>query len=267
MDSHELLVKASENRGQNTLSRLVSQMQNLLLDLVYPAVCLACRVPVLNRDGVCSSCWLKLDPITAPLCPVLGLPFEVDLGEGALSAQALANPPAFQRARSAVHYSDFARMIVSRLKYGDQPELARFCAHIMVGAGAELFKNNPVLVPVPLHWRRQLGRRYNQSSELCKAIAKISGCELAPMLVVRKQSTRQQVGLNTLQRARNVQGAFAVKPQELENYAGRRLILVDDVITTGATVTSLTHALNRAGFDHIDVLSFARVVIGAEMPI
>lgn len=201
------------------------------------------------------------------MCPRLGLPFEVFLGPDALSAAAIADPPPFDRARSAVVYNAVARALVSRLKYGDRPELARFCARLMAGAGAELWADGPVLVPVPLHRVRQIGRRYNQSNEIGRALARLTGLKLDAGLVVRTRRTRQQVGLSASQRARNVSGAFRVHPEALGRVAGRGVVIVDDVITTGSTVRAVTEALKRAGIEKIDVISFARVVIGTDEPI
>jgi ComF family protein len=201
------------------------------------------------------------------MCPRLGIPFEVDLGPGALSAEAIADPPPFRRARSAVLYTEIARTIVSRLKYGDRPEYAGFCARLMAAAGHELWVERPVLLPVPLHRWRQFRRRYNQSTELARALGRRLDLAVDPLLVSRKRSTRQQVGLSAEQRRRNVAGAFAVHPDALRRLGGRGVVLVDDVITTGSTVRAITHALNRAGIDKVDVISFARVVVGAETTI
>ena len=237
------------------------------LDLVYPPTCIACGDPVVSADALCPRCFAQLRPIGVPMCPRLGIPFEVDLGPGALSAEAIADPPPFRRARSAVLYTEIARTIVSRLKYGDRPEYAGFCARLMAAAGHELWVERPVLLPVPLHRWRQFRRRYNQSTELARALGRRLDLAVDPLLVSRKRSTRQQVGLSAEQRRRNVAGAFAVHPDALRRLGGRGVVLVDDVITTGSTVRAITHALNRAGIDKVDVISFARVVVGAETTI
>jgi ComF family protein len=234
----------------------------LLLDMLYPPVCLSCDAPVAVADALCSNCFRKLRPITAPMCPVLGLPFEVSLGPGARSAEAIADPPPFDRARSAVIYNDVARALVGKLKYGDRPELARLCARLMAQAGAELLGADAVLVPVPLHRTRQFARRYNQSTELARALGKITGLRVDPRLVIRRKNTRQQVGLSGDARRRNVAGAFQTSPETSSRLRGRRVIIIDDVITTGSTVKAVTRALKSGGVVHVDVLSFARVVTG-----
>ncbi|KRA55429.1 amidophosphoribosyltransferase [Devosia sp. Root635] len=237
------------------------------LDLAYPPVCLNCEAPTATSNTLCSSCFNSVRHITAPLCPVLGLPFAASLGPGTLSAEALADPPPFGRARSAVIYGEVAATLVSRLKYGDRPELAGFCARLMAGAGHELWADKPVLVPVPLHPARQRERRFNQSAELAQALGRLTGLRVDPSLVRRTRRTRQQVGLSGSGRQRNVAGAFATHPDIVLRLGGRRIVLVDDVYTTGATVKALTRTLRKAGVDAIDVVTFARVVIGADLPI
>lgn len=236
----------------------------LLLDHLYPPACLNCGAPVAVADALCPACFRQLRVITAPLCPRLGIPFEVSLGPEALSAEAIADPPPFNRARSAVVYNDLAGALVGRLKYSDQPELANFCGRLMAVAGEELWRDRPVLVPAPLHRRRQFQRRYNQSAELARAIASATGLDVDASILVRTRPTRQQVGLSASARQRNVAGAFAVLPQALMRLGGRGVVLVDDVYTTGSTVKAMTRELKRAGVEKIDVITFARVVIGSE---
>jgi len=247
------------------LGRAARQLGALALDQLYPPRCLYCDAAVSDADTLCGACFTQLRPITAPYCPVLGIPFEVPLGPEALSAEAIADPPPFGRARSAVLYNAVARKLVSRLKYGDRPELARFCARLMARAGHELWEGNPVLVPVPLHRVRQFERRYNQSAELARALAAVTGLAVDPVLVSRTRRTKRQVGLSADARARNVAGAFTARPDILARLRGRRIVLVDDVVTTGSTVRAVTNALKRAGVDQVDVISFARVTVAGDL--
>ncbi len=265
MESVEELVKS--DGWHRRLGKGARRLGGMLLDLAYPPVCLKCEVPTATPDALCPNCFAALRPITAPLCPRLGLPFEVAIGPDAVSAEALADPPPFGRARAALVYDEVARTIVSRLKYGDRPELARFCARLMAGAGHELWEGAPLLVPVPLHPARQRERRYNQSGELALALGRLIGLAVDPDLVRRTRQTRQQVGLSGDGRERNVAGAFAVHPDILLRAKGRRVVLVDDVYTTGATTKAVTRTLLKAGIEAVDVVTFARVVIGADLPI
>lgn len=251
-------------------ARVLAGMRGLgrgVLDGLFPPVCLACARAVGTPDGLCPACWGQLVPITAPLCPVLGVPFETDMGSGAVSPKAIADPPAFGRARAAVAYNDVARAIVAKLKYGDRPELALFCARMMMGAGHELWDQDAVLVPVPLHRRRQFSRRYNQAGELARALGRLANLRLDTDMIERHRPTRQQVGLNARQRAGNVDGAFRLRQGAERRLAGRRIVLVDDVLTTGATVNAVARMLRRKGAGHIDVMTFARVVFDSDLTV
>ncbi|QPF85337.1 ComF family protein [Bradyrhizobium genosp. L] len=238
----------------------------LALDIALPTLCVACREPV-HGEGVCAACWAKLSFIAPPLCPRLGIPFVYDPGPDLLSMEAIANPPTYQRARAAVRYDDVARTLVHALKYQDRTDLAPTMGRWMARAGKELLHDADVLVPVPLHWRRGWSRRYNQSGALAKVIARQSGVKMASEALRRVRATEQQIGLSRKDRASNVQGAFGVASERKAEIAGRRVILVDDVLTSGATVDACARALLRAKAAQVDVLVFARVVDGHRAPI
>lgn len=196
----------------------------------------------------------------------MGTPFSHDMGEGFLSAEAIANPPNFERARAAVAYSGVARRMVQGLKYSDRTDLAPWMARWMERAGAELIADADVVVPVPLHWRRFLARRFNQSAELARAIGLHTHLPFEPTAIRRVKKTRQQVGLGLGERQDNVRAAFAVPPEREIAIRGRRVLVVDDVYTTGATVSSVTGALRKGGALAVDVLTFARVLPGDFRP-
>ncbi len=236
------------------------------LNIALPPLCPACR-QLVGQNGLCASCWSKLSFIAPPYCERLGIPFAYDPGPGVLSMQALADPPAYRRARAAVRYDDIARTLVHALKYGDRLELAPLMGRWVARAGHELLAQADAIVPVPLHWRRLWLRRFNQSMLLAKAVSHVSGIPLAETALKRVKATAQQVGLSKTERAQNVQGAFRVFPNGKAAVAGRRLILVDDVLTSGATVDACARALLRAGAAHVDVLVFARVVDAVRAPI
>ena len=239
---------------------------NLALDIALPALCVACREPV-DGEGVCAECWSKLSFIEPPYCPRLGIPFVYDPGPEMLSMEAIANPPAYQRARAAVRYDDVARTLVQALKYHDRTDLAPAMGGWMAHAGKELLQGADMLIPVPLHWRRAWHRRFNQSGALARVIERQSGVRLRGDLLQRVRPTEQQVGLSRAQRASNVQGAFEVSAAAKAELAGRRAVLVDDVLTSGATLDACARALLRAKAAQVDVLVFARVVDGPKAPI
>jgi ComF family protein len=236
------------------------------LNVALPPLCAACR-QLVREPGLCAACWSNLSFITRPYCERLGIPFAYDPGPGVLSMQALVDPPAYQRARAAVRYDEIGRTLVHALKYGDRLELAPLMGGLMARAGQELFTRADALVPVPLHWRRLWVRRFNQSALLAKAISRLTGVPLADGALKRVKATASQVGLSKTERAHNLQGAFFV-PQVAEAVvSGQRLVLIDDVLTSGATVDAAARTLLRAGAASVDVLVFARVVDAVRAPI
>src|SRR6476469_10554846 len=243
-----------------------AHIPKLALDIALPTLCVSCREPVAG-EGVCAECWAKLSFIAPPFCPRLGIPFVYDPGPELLSMEAIANPPAYQRARAAVRYDDVARTLVHALKYQDRTDLAPAMGRWMARAGAELLTGADMLVPVPLHWRRAWRRRYNQSGALAQIIARQSGVKVRGEVLRRVRATEQQIGLSRTQRATNVQGAFQVSPDRQAEIQGRRIILIDDVLTSGATLDACARALLRAKAAQVDVLVFARVVESGPRPI
>ena len=234
--------------------------------ILFPPVCGGCRKLVVAPGTLCGECWPQLRFIERPWCEVMGTPFTYDMGEGMLSADAIANPPPFERARSAVAYAGVARQMVQSLKFGDRTELAPWMARWMMRAGAELTADAEVVVPVPLHRARFFLRRFNQSAELARAVCALSGKPFSPEALLRVKATRQQVGLGAREREDNVRGAFAVPPEARIAIEGRRVLLVDDVYTTGATVSAAARVLKRRGARAVDVLTFARVLPGDFRP-
>jgi ComF family protein len=244
----------------------VRRAAKLALDIALPTLCVACREPV-DGEGVCAGCWAKLSFIAPPHCPRLGIPFVYDPGPDMLSMEAIADPPAYGRARAAVRYDEVARTLVHSLKYQDRTDLAPIMGRWMARAGRELLDSADMLIPVPLHWRRAWSRRYNQSAALARVVQDHSAVKLRGNLLARVRATEQQVGLSRTQRANNVQGAFAVSADLRGEVAGRRVIVVDDVLTSGATVDACARALLRAKAAQVDVLVFARVVDSPKAPI
>jgi ComF family protein len=231
-----------------------------VVDLVLPPTCLACRRPVAAASGLCAACWTKMGFIERPYCERLGTPFPNDMAGALLSPAAIADPPAYDRARAAARYGDVARELVHLLKYGDRLDLAKPLGAWMARAGAELLRDADALVPVPLHWSRLWQRRFNQSAALARSVSALSGVPVADHILARVRATPPQVGLGKLERARNVQTAFAVPRAARIEVKGRKLVVIDDVLTSGATADACARVLRRAGASRVDVLVLARVV-------
>ena len=244
------------------LSGLLAHAARAALDTLYPPTCMACRAATSSSGALCPACWRAMRFIERPFCDRLGTPFEQDLGPGLLSPQAVADPPVYQRARAVVRFEDGpARKLVHRLKYSDRAELAAPLGAWMARAGQEILTEADVVAPVPLHVRRLWTRRFNQAAMLAREISRQSGKPYEPALLERVKATRSQVGLSREQRAKNVQGAFRARPGA--DVKGRRIALVDDVLTSGATANAAARALLRAGAAQVDFIVFARVVTSA----
>jgi ComF family protein len=231
-------------------------------DLLFPPACPGCRRYIARPGTVCAACWPRLRFLERPWCEITGLPFSHEMGEGVVSADAIAHPPPYRRARAAAAYGDIARRMVQSLKFRDRTELAPWMAEWMARAGSDLIADCQVIVPIPLHRRRFLLRGFNQAAELGRALTRATGLDYAPQALSRVRPTRQQVGLGRTQREGNVRGAFRVPQTEEIHVRGRCVLLVDDVLTTGATASACARALMRARAEAVDVLAFARAVPG-----
>jgi ComF family protein len=243
---------------------LAGRAATAVLDLLLPPRCLLCGQSTEATGTLCAKCWRGISFIASPLCAGCGLPFPFDPGPGAVCGACIAHPPGWDRARSVMVYDDRSRGLVLALKHADRLHGAPAFGHWLARAGAELLEDADFLVPVPLHWTRLWWRRYNQSAVLAMALAtalRRQGLKRpvpAPDLLVRRRRTPSQGRRTRSQRADNVRGAFALKRGAAA--AGLRIVLVDDVMTSGATAAECARVLKRAGAARVDVLTLARAV-------
>ena len=245
------------------LARRCAGAGQALLDAVLPPLCLGCNEIVATPGGLCADCWQGLSFMAPPWCARCALPFAAPVGDEALCGACSARPPRYRRARAALVYNDRSRRLVLPFKHGDRTDIAHACGRWMARAGRELLVEADFVAPVPLHWRRLLTRRYNQAQLLARvalAAAHDGRAQLAPDLLRRKRWTGSQGGLDPGQRRDNVRQAFDVHPRWAARLAGKSVLLVDDVLTTGATVEACARVLRRGGAAHVDVLTLARVV-------
>ena len=230
-----------------------------LLDVLLPPRCLACSAAVDVPGRLCGACWAGVDFIAAPYCHCCGLPFAFDEGADVLCGACLGHPPDFDQARAVLRYNGVAASLVKGFKYHDRTHGAPAFAAWMGRSGADLLAPGDAVTPVPLHRRRLFSRRFNQSALLAREIAAAAGLAFEPDLLIRTRHTKSQVKFTSWRgRAENVRGAFAVRPGRAVE--GRRIILIDDVMTSGATVNACAHTLKRAGAAAVGVLTLARVV-------
>lgn len=233
----------------------------MAIDLVLPPRCPACGEIVEADHSFCQSCWTTLRFITAPMCNGCGEPFEIPYIQDMLCGDCLATPRQFSSARAALAYEGAARDVVLTFKHGDRPHLARTMARQIARAGEDwLMRENGLIVPVPLHRWRLWRRGYNQAALLAQALSDHSAMPLALDVIERVKATPTSMGMSRAERARNVKGAFRIPPRARARISGRRVVLVDDVLTTGATADACARLLIKAGAERVDVLTWARVV-------
>lgn len=227
-----------------------------LLDIAFPPRCPSCHVPVGALHNFCTDCFGKLRMIATPMCGCCGIPFTIPI-EGHCP-ECLAQPPAFSRARAVMVYDGISAPLVSALKFRDQwAGLERYVA-MMRAAGSPLLEQAELVIPVPLNWRRLWWRKFNQAALLAYGVA--GPLPVLPAALVRTRRTRPQMRLTRAERLKNVKGAFRVAAAALPHIANKHILLVDDVVTTGATVAACAQALLKAGAKQVDVLALARTV-------
>lgn len=226
-----------------------------MLDFVLPPRCLKCLEVVQTAHSLCSRCWSDARFISAPYCACCGTPFEYDVPDTAICLNCARKKPPFKQARCAFAYDDFSRQLVLSFKHGDHIDLAPAMGNWMARAGGDLWADCDVIIPVPLHWRRQVSRRFNQSAVLAQEVSKRVDIPVRSDLLKRHRATPSQGHLSRMARQNNLKGAFNMD----KNLQGERVVLIDDVFTTGATLLNCCEVLFKGGASQVSVLTFARV--------
>ena len=263
-------------RAPGALSRLRGawdQAREVAADTLWPPACALCGDAVQDAHALCPSCWRDTTFAASPLCNRCGAPTQ-GAGDAAVCDACLHVPLAFSRARAATIYEGAGRRIAMALKHGDRLDLARPAAIWMRRAAWPLLEDADLIVPAPLHWRRFLRRRFNQSAELARALHALVLAEgprpapaLIPDLLRRTRATPSQGRRTRDQRAENVRGAFVVAPRFADRVRGKRVLLVDDVMTTGATLSACAEALIAGGASAVDAVCLSRVAPRGDGPI
>jgi len=231
------------------------------LDFIYPPLCIGCRTQVAEPGSLCAVCWQDIEFLDGPACVCCGLPFELDPGSDAHCAACLADPPSFDRARAVMRYDEDSRGPILALKHADRLDLVPGFARWLDRAGRNLLAETDVIVPVPLHPSRLWHRRYNQAAELARALGQLARKPVVTEALRRKRATPSQGAMPSAQaRRRNMRGAFEVPAHCRSSINDRGILLIDDVLTTGATADACARALKRAGAVKVNVLALARVV-------
>lgn len=252
---------ATPRSADTWLARLGGAVARGAIDLLLPPRCLACENRVDRQGLLCADCFPRHRFITAPMCARCGVPFghPGEAGPQGLCAACLAHPPVFGRARAVWRYDAASRDVILPLKHADRTELAPALARLMAGAGRELLHGADLLVPVPLHYRRLVARRYNQAALLARGIGRIARVTVVPDLLRRVRATPSLGDLGAAERAAVLAGTIAVAPRHRARLAGQRVVLIDDVLTSGATANECARVLLADGAAAVDVLAAARV--------
>jgi ComF family protein len=245
-----------------TLATFVSgplrRIGRAVVDGVLPPRCLACGETISEPDALCGKCWRALTFFAPPWCAACGAPFAHPVGDDAMCGACISERHSWDRARAVLRYDKHSRHLVLGLKHGDRTHLAGAFGRWMHRAGSDVLAGADLLVPVPLHWTRLFRRRYNQAAMLALAIRSAGGPDVAADWLIHRRRTPSQGRLGPAARERNVRGAFAI--QASRDFTGKHVVVIDDVMTTGATVDECARVLKRAGASSVGVLTLARAL-------
>ncbi len=234
-------------------------VRDAMLDAVLPQLCLACSEPIATA-GLCSGCWQRIGWIAAPVCVCCGTPLEIASETARRCIPCTDAVPVVARMRAALRYDEHSRSLVLGFKHADRLHAAPCFAQWLTAAGAELLADADLIVPVPLHWTRLAWRRYNQSAILARLVAYATDRPFIADMLIRRRRTPSQGELGPTARRQNVSGAFALARRYRARAAGMRILVIDDVLTTGATLDACARTLLHAGARQVDALTLARVV-------
>ncbi len=237
---------------------LLSSFGRFCLNLLCPPVCPICHQSVDAAHCLCPKCFGKLKFITKPCCKICGRPFEYDMFDNLICGKCMEKKPRFDMARSVLIYDKFSKQLILAFKHGDHTELAPLFTKFLLFAEPEIFKNVDMILPVPLHRFRLIRRKYNQAGVLGKHLSRKTKIPFYPSVIKRVKSTQSQGHMSRTKRKRNLVGAFQIpKPDKVK---GKTILLIDDVMTTGATVEECAKTLKKAGAKSVKVLTLYRVI-------
>ncbi len=230
-----------------------------LLDLIYPPRCISCGSSITEHGNICGKCWDDINFISDPQCRICGFPFEMET-EATLCAGCIQEEPHFSKARAVFLYDDASSKLITSFKYNDRIENRAPYARWMARAGAEMLHDADYIIPVPIHFGKLLLRKYNQAGLLALGVAKIAGRKVLVNALIRKKYTKKQAGLNRKIRFKNISGAFKVNPKYASILKDKKILLIDDVITTGATADECAKILRKAKVAKVEVLTLAKTL-------
>lgn len=238
------------------------RLVNAVINAIYPPQCASCGALTGEAQALCGSCWAASTFVSGLVCVKCGVPLTGEGDGDELCDGCLHAPPAWDRGVAAVLYEGTGRRVVLALKHGDRLELAKPLARWIARAGHSLIKEADIVAPVPLHWSRLARRKFNQAAELARQSVISNGALLVPDLLERARATPKQDGMDREARFANQRDAFRVKGRHAARLRGKNVLMIDDVMTTGATLSACAEALRGGGASVVNVLVLARVARG-----
>ena len=230
-------------------------------DILFPSRCGICEC-LLDSEGLCPDCWSKIRWISEPRCCICGQPFTTEMESvDFVCAQCASKKPYFDKAVSVFVYDDFSKKIILKFKHSDATYLAKMLTQWMFRAATLEIESSDLIIPVPIHFTKRLKRKYNQSELLAKKISDISNVKYEPRILDKIKQTSPQEGLSGNQRRKNVIGSFGVNEKYKHLLENKRILLIDDVFTTGSTVNECAKVLKKHSAKEIIVLTIARVIV------
>jgi ComF family protein len=239
----------------------IKNIAQFLLAMIMPKTCLICNKIIAN-GYFCGEDFSKLRFISKPNCNICGHPFEFEVDKNALCASCISSKPRYDKAISVFKYDEFSKDFIFSFKYKDQINLAGFFAKLMCNSVKEIMDDVDFVTPVALHKKRLKSRKYNHSALLAKHFSKMSKVSLIINLLIRNKNTKPQASLSKIGRKRNIEAAFHLNNKYLDRIKGKNILIIDDVITTGATIDNCCKVLRRAKVGKIYVLTLAKTFAG-----
>ena len=242
------------------LKSLLKPIANRLLDVVYPPLCMACGDNISENGSICAGCWADINFISDPQCEICGFPFDFEAQEASVCGRCIAVKPSFSKTRAVFVYDDTSSKMVTSFKYSDRTENRVAYAKWMMRVGEEMLREADFIVPVPLHIGKLVLRKYNQAALLAGELGKMTCGKVLQAALIRKKYTKTQATFSYKARFKNISGAFKVNPRYINMLKNKKILLIDDVITTGATAEECAKILKKAKVARVEVLTLAKTL-------
>lgn len=232
-------------------------MLKQLLNLLFPTKCIICDQHH-SQNEICPNCWSKLTFITNPSCAICSTPFEYETNKETICGNCIINKPNYDHATSLLKYDEHSKKLISRFKYQDQLHILNYFVNLMINLGKEIIKDTDIISPVAMHKYKLLKRGFNQSALLAMRLSTKTKIKYIPQLLIKTTNVKAQVGLKREERLHNVKNSFIINPLFKGKIKGKKILLIDDVITTGATINECCHVLRKEQPAKIFILTIAK---------